>query len=98
MAGQACAWASVGAGGVRAKPAAAAGWNDSRMCMTYSLPRSFYSNARRPALVSSGMRGIFRIQRHEFPHHAIGPAEAVLQRIFAAAAKPPGGNDIVFLH
>src|ERR1019366_2594468 len=55
-------------------------------------------NGRRPTLFSSGTRGIRWIERHEFAHHAIGPAEAVLQWIFAAAAKPPGGNDIVFLH
>src|ERR1700723_1635876 len=54
-------------------------------------------SGRRQTLISRGVRCIGRIQRHELAHHAIGPAEAVLVRIFAAAALSSGGDDIIFL-
>src|SRR5258706_16044337 len=45
-----------------------------------------------------GLRGSFRIKRHELAHYAISPAKAVLQRIFTAATGLPGGQYIVLLH
>src|ERR1700723_219102 len=37
------------------------------------------------------------IEHHELAHHAIGPAETVLVRIFPAAAGASGAHNVVFL-
>src|ERR1700689_1259243 len=45
-------------------------------------PLLAYSAARRGAAVDAREAGVGGIERHQLQHHAVGPAEAVLGRIF----------------
>src|SRR5437588_10185237 len=45
---------------------------------------------RAATLIDAAIVGVRRIQRQELARHAVGPAEAVLQRVLAAAARTVG--------
>src|SRR5271168_3950726 len=53
---------------------------------------STFSRLCRPRYVDARKIGVGRIERRPLAHHAVGPAKAVLRRIFAAAS-PPIGRD-----
>src|SRR5271156_2023021 len=57
---------------------------------------STFSRLCRPRYVDARKIGVGRIERHQLAHHAVGPAKAVLRRIFAAATRSIGRDHIVF--
>jgi hypothetical protein len=57
---------------------------------------STFSRLCRPRYVDARKIGVGRIERRPLAHHAVGPAKAVLRRIFAAASPPIGRDHIVF--
>src|SRR5205807_9736002 len=52
---------------------------------------------RAATLIDAAIVGVRRIQRQELARHAVGPAEAVLQRVLAAAARTVGVHHVVLL-